>query len=80
MGITRELDKESLLYSYTIDTKSSWSMLTINNPILISIYQPHVFYKDTISYICVLMSHNTVTAIDTSYVGITNKPLTGCNT
>jgi len=38
--ITRGLNKESLIYSYTIYTKSSWSMLIINSPILISMYNP----------------------------------------
>ena len=36
MGITRELDKEFLLYFYTIYRKFSWSMLMINNLILMS--------------------------------------------
>ena len=38
--ITRELDKKSLMYCYPIYTNSIWSMLTINKPILIFIYQP----------------------------------------
>jgi len=34
--IIRELNKEFLMHFYTIYTKCSWSMLMINNPILIS--------------------------------------------
>ena len=34
MRITRELNKESLMYSYTIYTTNTWSVLTINNPTL----------------------------------------------
>jgi len=41
------------MYSYTIYTKYSWSMLMINSPTLntSTIYQPHIFYKDTMLYI-----------------------------
>ena len=38
--ITRGLNKKSLIHSYTIYTKSSWSMLIINSPILISMCNP----------------------------------------
>jgi len=34
MGITKELDKEFLMHSYTIYTKELWSMLVINSFIL----------------------------------------------
>ena len=37
--ITRELDKESLLYFYTIYIKSLQSVLTLNSSTLMSIYQ-----------------------------------------
>ena len=40
MEITRKLNKESLLYSYTIYTKVSWSMLIMNNSTLMSILPP----------------------------------------
>ena len=42
--ITRELDKESPIYSYTIYIKYSWFTPTINNPTLMSIYQPWVLW------------------------------------
>ena len=35
MGITKELKKESLLYFYTIYSIYEWSVLTINNLVLI---------------------------------------------
>ena len=38
--IIRELNKKSLLYSYTIYTKVSWSVLAMNNPTLMSILSP----------------------------------------
>ena len=38
MEITRELDKEFLMYCYPIYTNGIWSMLMINNPILKSMY------------------------------------------
>ena len=44
MEITRELNKESLLHSYTIYTKVSWSMLVINNPTLMSMYCSCFYY------------------------------------
>ena len=37
MEIIRELDKESLMYSYTIYTNKTWSVLTINNSTLMFI-------------------------------------------
>ena len=40
MGITRELDKESLMHSYTIYTIHRWFMLTINNLALKSMHHP----------------------------------------
>ena len=38
--ITRELNKESLMYCYPIYTIDTWSMLAINNSILMFICQP----------------------------------------
>jgi len=35
MGITKELKKKSLLYFYTIYSIYEWSVLTINNLVLI---------------------------------------------
>ena len=40
MEITRKLNKESQLYSYTIYTKVSWSMLIMNNSTLMSMLPP----------------------------------------
>jgi len=40
MGITRELDKEFLIHFYSIYTISTWSVLVINSPTLIFMYQP----------------------------------------
>ena len=40
IGITRELNKESLIHFYTIYTIDTWSMLAINN--------------STLKYICVV--------------------------
>jgi len=37
VGIIKELDKKSSMYSYTIYTKFSWSMLIMDNSALISI-------------------------------------------
>ena len=34
----KKLNKKSLMYCYPIYTNSSWSMLTINNPTLRSMY------------------------------------------
>ena len=34
MGITKELDKEFLMYFYTIYMIYSWSVLAINKPFL----------------------------------------------
>jgi len=44
VGLTRELDKESPIYSYTIYTKYSWSVLMINSPTLIFICSPCFHY------------------------------------
>ena len=49
MEITRELNKKSLLHSYTIYTKASWSMLVINNPTLMSMHCSCFYYT---VYIC----------------------------
>jgi len=38
--IIRELDKKSPMYCYLIYIIDIWSMLTINNPTLISMYCP----------------------------------------
>ena len=38
--ITRELNKKSLMYCYSIYTIDTWSMLTINNPILMFMCYP----------------------------------------
>ena len=38
VGITRELNKESLLNCYPIYISYRWSMLTLNNPALMSMY------------------------------------------
>jgi len=35
VGITRELDKKSLIYCYPIYTIDTWSVLTINNSTLV---------------------------------------------
>ena len=40
IGIIRELNKEFLMYSYTIYITSTWSVLMINSFILISIHCP----------------------------------------
>ena len=53
---TRELDKESLLNLSLIYTKSSWSVLLIINPALMSMLLPHVRLKATMLYTCALMS------------------------
>ena len=53
---TRELDKESLLNQSPIYTKSSWSMLLIINPALMSMLLPHVCLKATMLYTCALIS------------------------
>ena len=46
--IIRELNKEFLLYSYTIYTKSSWSVLAINSPTLMSICNPYFHHMLTL--------------------------------
>jgi len=46
--IIRELNKEFLLYSYTIYTKSSWSVLAINSPTLMSMYNPYFYHMLTL--------------------------------
>ena len=38
MKITRELDKESLMYYYPIYTIDTWFMLAINSPTLMFMY------------------------------------------
>jgi len=53
---TRELDKESLLNLSLIYTKSSWSVLLIINPALMSMLLPHVRLKATMLYTYALMS------------------------
>ena len=50
MGIIRELDKKSPIYCYPIYTIDTWSVLTINNPTLMSMYCP-CFYYVLISYL-----------------------------
>ena len=45
MGITKELNKESLIHSYTIYTTYTWFVLIINNPILKSMYHSWIYYK-----------------------------------
>ena len=54
-NFTRELDKESLLNQSSIYTKSSWSMLLIINPALMSILLPHVCLKVAMLYTYALM-------------------------
>ena len=53
--ITRELNKESLLNQGPIYIKSSWSMLLIINPTLMSMLLPYVHLKATILYTCALI-------------------------
>jgi len=65
--ITRELDKEPLLYCFSIYTTISWSMLQQYLLALMSICLPHILllihYKTTILYTCVLMSYSLISAI-----------------
>ena len=53
---TRELNKESLLNQSLIYTKSSWSMLLIINPALMSMLLSHVRLKATMLPTCALTS------------------------
>jgi len=46
MGVTRKLDKESLMYCYPIYKNSLWSVLIINNPILKSMY--YLYYNSNL--------------------------------
>ena len=46
--IIRELNKEFLLYSYTIYLKSSWSVLAINSPTLMSMCNPYFYHMLTL--------------------------------
>ena len=55
-NFTRELDKEPLLNQSPIYTKSSWSVLLIINPALISMLLSYVYLKVAILYTCALMS------------------------
>ena len=60
VGITRELNKESLLNCYPIYINYRWSVLSIINPTLKFIYcfilYSYVFHKDTMLYTCALTS------------------------
>jgi len=51
MEITRELDKESPIHSYTIYTIDTWSVLSINNATLKYICHPQVHHTITIRQI-----------------------------
>ena len=56
MGITRELDKEFLLYFYPIYINYTWSVLQIIKPTLISILHSYIYlmsYSRLLCCICV---------------------------
>ena len=65
--ITRELDKEPLLYCSFIYINTMWSMLQQYLLALMSICLPHVLllihHKATIPYICVLTSYSLISAV-----------------
>ena len=52
MGIIRELNKESSIYSYIIYTIDTWSMLVINNLTLKYIYRLWIHHTITTRQIC----------------------------
>jgi len=52
MRITRELNKESLMYSYTIYTKELWSVLAINSLTLKYTCCPWIYHTVTTRQTC----------------------------
>ena len=46
--IIRKLDKEFLIYCYSIYTKFSWSMPIINSPTLMSMYSSCSYHVSTL--------------------------------
>jgi len=62
VGITRELDKEPLLYCSSIYINTMWSVLQQYLPALMSMHHPHVLllihHKATMLYICALTSYS----------------------
>ena len=81
MGITRKLDKESLLNYYPIDISYRWSMLSIINPTLKSIC--HSCFT-LISVVATTCRNSTSAKLSVGYlvVGITKEldkePLLHC--
>ena len=57
--ITGGLDKEFLIYFYTIYTRESWSVLVINNPTLKYICCLWVYYAITTRQICLWYHYST---------------------
>ena len=45
MKIIRELNNKFLMYCYPIYTIDTWSILAINNPTLMSMYQPYIVIR-----------------------------------